>query len=112
MEFLRETVRFVLVTIPEALAVEQLDATLAEMSKYGFRVEMLVVNNVVKDIGGSVFLQTRAKQQQHYLSLIHSKYSHLQILEIPLFPQEIIGVERLRLIERHLFPRTGTSDAA
>jgi arsenite/tail-anchored protein-transporting ATPase len=110
MKFLRETVRFVLVTIPEALAFEQLDGILAEMCKYGFRVEMLVVNNVVKDIGCSAFLQARAAQQQHYLSLIYSKYSHLQIVEIPMFPHEIIGADRLHLVEKHLFPRNGLSN--
>jgi arsenite/tail-anchored protein-transporting ATPase len=105
MEFLRDTVRFVLVTIAEALAVEQLDGTLAEMKKYGFKVEMLVVNNLVKDTGGSDFLTARATQQKYYLDIIHRKYSHLQIVEMPLFSHEIIGITRLGLVERHLYPR-------
>jgi arsenite-transporting ATPase len=105
MEFLREDVRFVLVTIAEALAVEQLDGILAEMAKYGFLPEQLIVNNVIKEIGNSPFLKSRSDQQQPYLDRLYGKYSHLQIVEVPLFPHEIKGVDRLRLVEKHLFPR-------
>jgi arsenite-transporting ATPase len=105
MEFLRQDVRFGLVTIAEALAVEQLDGILAEMGKYGFTPEQLTVNNVIKDIGTSPFLKSRADQQKQYLERIYSKYSHLQIVEVPLFPHEIKGIDRLRLVEKHLFPR-------
>src|SRR4030042_4888054 len=41
MEFLRTDVRFVMVTIAEALAVEQLDSILTEINKYGFKAEQL-----------------------------------------------------------------------
>ncbi|HEX9897366.1 MAG TPA: ArsA family ATPase [Dehalococcoidales bacterium] len=105
MEFLRDGVRFVLVTIAEALAVEQLDTILGEMNKYGFKAEQLTINNVIKEIGSSAFLKSRADQQKQYLELLYGKYSRLQIVEIPLFPHEIKGIERLRLVEKQLFPR-------
>ncbi len=105
MEFLRDDVRFVLVTIAEALAVEQLDSILTEMNRYGFKAEQLTINNVIKEIGNSTFLKSKADQQKQYLELLYGKYSHLQIVEIPLFPHEIKGVDRLRLVETQLFPR-------
>jgi anion-transporting ArsA/GET3 family ATPase len=105
MEFLRNDVRFVLVTIAEALAVEQLDSILTEMNKYGFIAEQLTINNVIKEIGNSTFLKSKADQQKQYLELLYGKYSHLQIVEIPLFPHEIKGVDRLCLVEKYLFPR-------
>jgi len=104
MDFLKSEVSFVLVTIAEALAVEQLDSILVEMQKYGFKPVQLTVNNVIKEIGNSVFLKTKSDQQQQYLKLLYSTYSHLQIIEIPLFPHEIKGVDRLRLVEKYLFP--------
>ena len=104
MDFLRSQVNYVLVTIAEALAVEQLDSILVEMQKYGFKPVQLTVNNVIKEIGNSVFLKTKSDQQQQYLKLLYSTYSHLQIIEIPLFPHEIKGVDRLRLVEKYLFP--------
>jgi arsenite-transporting ATPase len=105
MAFLRQDVQFSLVTIAEALAVEQLDGILAELDRYGFKAGQLVVNNVIKEIGNSAFLQARADQQKHYLELVYGKYSQLQIIEIPLFPHEIKGVDRLRLVESQLFHR-------
>ena len=103
MEFLKSDVRFTLVTIPEALAVEQLDGILAELDKNGFKARQLIVNNVVSEIGDSAFLKEKASQQKQYLELIHCNYSHLQILDIPLFPHEIKGLERLKQVEQSLY---------
>ena len=103
MEFLKKDVGFTLVTIPEALAIEQLDGILAEMVKHGFRAEKLIVNNVIKEIGKSAFLKEKADQQNQYLELIYRNYSHLQIVVLPLFPHEIKGLERLRQVEKSLY---------
>ena len=105
MEFLRSGVGFVIVTIPEALAIEQLDGIFAELAKSGFQTEQLIVNNVIKEMGDSAFLKAKSDQQKHYLEKIYLKYSHPRVFEIPLFPHEIKGVERLRLVEQRLFSR-------
>jgi arsenite-transporting ATPase len=103
MKFLRHDVAFTLVTIPEALAIEQLDGILAELERYGFRAEQLIINNVIKDISNSAFLREKAEQQRQYTNLVRGKYADMHIVEIPLFPHEIKGVERLRQIEQSLF---------
>jgi anion-transporting ArsA/GET3 family ATPase len=103
MEFLKSDVRFTLVTIPEALAVEQLDGILAELDINGFKTWQLIVNNVVSEIGNSAFLEEKADQQKRYLELIYRKYSHMHIVVIPLFPHEIKGLERLKQVERSLY---------
>ena len=103
MDFLRDGVRFVIVTIPEALAVEQLDSVFAQLGRYGLKVHQLIINNVIK-ADGSEFLRAKAEQQKKYLALIHGKYSDLEIVEVPLFPCEVKGWERLKEVERILFP--------
>jgi arsenite-transporting ATPase len=107
MEFLRQGVSFVIVTIAEALAVEQLDGILGEMGKYGFRADQLVINNVIKEIGGSSFLQARADQQQGYIERLYRQYSGMKIVEVPLFPHEVKGLERLRKVGEYLFADEG-----
>ena len=102
MEFLRHDVDFTMVTIPEALAVEQLEGTLEELGKYGLAVKRTIINNVVK-IEDSLFLRTKALQQQPYLKQIHEKYSNLKIIEVPMFPQEVKGVARLQEVGKILF---------
>jgi arsenite-transporting ATPase len=103
MDFLRYGVSFVIVTIPEALAVEQLDNIFAEFDKYGFKAEQLVINNVIKEAGTSSFLQSKADQQKEYIDLLHRQYKAMRIVEVPLFPHEIKGIDRLKEVERSLF---------
>ncbi len=102
MEFLRNEVRFTMVTVPEALAIEQLQGIFHELNEYGLKVQQLIINNVVK-VGDSDFLLTKAKQQKDYLELIYDRYSDLEIVELPLFPYEPKGLARLKEVERILF---------
>ncbi len=102
IDFLRNEVRFTMVTIPEALAIEQLDDIFGELNKHGFVVKQLIVNNVVK-ADDSGFLVMKASQQRKYLDMIHGRYSHLEIVELPMCPYEIKGLARLKEIEGSLF---------
>ena len=102
MDFLRNEVRFIMVTIAEALAVEQLEGIFRELNEYGLKVQQLIINNVVKE-EDSDFLLTKARQQKNYLEIIYDRYSDLQIIELPMFPYELKGLDRLREIEGILF---------
>jgi arsenite-transporting ATPase len=103
MDFLRNGVDFTMVTIPEALAVEQLEGIFREFHKYGLTVTRMIINNVVRT-EESAFLKIKSSQQKDYLKHIYDKYSHLKIIELPMFPQEVKGVERLREVGKILFP--------
>jgi arsenite-transporting ATPase len=103
MAFLRQAVRFVMVTIPEALALRQLDAVFRELARYELKVEHLVVNNVIT-IPDSPFLAQKAAQQQEHLRRLRQSVGRLPITEIPLFSQEIQGLERLRQVAAVLGP--------
>ena len=102
MDFLRNRVRFTLVTIPEALAVEQLEGIFHQLDEYGLNVKQLIINNVFKD-KNSDFMLTKANQQKIYLKAIYDRYSDLEITELPMFPYELKGLDRLKEIERILF---------
>ncbi len=104
MDFLRNSVKFVLVTIPEALAVEQLESVFSQLRRYGLRVEQLIINNVIK-VDESEFLKMKAAQQKKYLDIIHESYAEIPIVEIPLFPYELKGWDRLKEVEKILFPQ-------
>jgi arsenite-transporting ATPase len=103
MDFLKNDVNFIMVAIPEALAVAQLEGAFHEMDRYGLKVGRIIVNNVVK-VDQPGFLRTRARQQRRYLEHIREKYAHLRKTELPMFPQEVRGVARLREVGKILFP--------
>ncbi|MFH1169388.1 MAG: ArsA family ATPase [Chloroflexota bacterium] len=95
MTFLREEVSLNLVTIPEALAVAQLEGIFRQIDRYGLRVTRLIINNVVNE-PDSDFMLTKARQQQGYLEQIYDHFSHLKIVELPMFPYELKGLARLK----------------
>jgi arsenite-transporting ATPase len=103
MAFLRREVAFSLVTIPEALSVCQLAGVVRELARYDLHVGRIVVNNVVQ-ASDSEFLARRMRQQRGHLERIHAEFGHLPVVEIPLFPEEVRGLERLRAVGRRLGP--------
>ncbi|MGB2583412.1 MAG: ArsA family ATPase [Dehalococcoidia bacterium] len=102
-DFLRNRVKFVIVTIPEALAVEQLENAFGELDRYGLKVGQLIINNVIK-ADDSDFLKAKAAQQRRYLDIIYDRYSGLKIVELPMFPYEVKGWDRLKEVGGILFP--------
>jgi arsenite-transporting ATPase len=102
MEFLRKDVTFTMLTIPEALAVEQLESIFRELDKYGLSVTRMIINNMVKT-EDSLFLRTKASQQGQYIKYIYEKYSHLKITEVPMFSREVKGIAKLEEVARILF---------
>ena len=103
MEFLRRDVRFSMVTIPETLAVAQLGGVVEELERYGLRIACLVVNNVVQ-VTDSPFLAQKREEQRPHLDHLRERYRDIDIVQIPFFPQEVRGVERLRSVGRLLQP--------
>jgi arsenite-transporting ATPase len=101
-DFLRNEVGFVIVTIPEALAVEQLDDIFAEFAGHELKIECLVINNVIEDIQ-SDFLLTKSQQQNTYISALYDRYPDLKIVKLPMFPYEIKGREKIEQIRQRLF---------
>lgn len=97
MEFLRRDVALSMVTIPEALSVYQLDDVVEELARYDLRISRLVVNNVVQ-AADSPFLEQKRSQQQTHLERLRQRHGGVPIVEIPLFSQEVRGVERLRAV--------------
>jgi arsenite-transporting ATPase len=102
VDFLRNQVIFNTVAIAEALAVNQLRGVFQEMSQHGLKLGQLIVNNVVQ-ADGSAFLASRSEQQKKYLKTIHEICSGIMVVEVPLFPGEIKGIDMLRKFEAYLF---------
>jgi arsenite-transporting ATPase len=98
-----DNAEFILVTIPEALGVYQAGRTINELAKFGLHVRHLVVNQVVVE-PDSGFLGRRQAMQRPYLDLLEHNYGdHMEITHIPLFAEEMKGVNRLQELQGLLF---------
>jgi arsenite-transporting ATPase len=94
---------FILVTIPEALGVRQSERIIKSFDEHGLALNHLVVNNVIGE-SDSPFLESRRKMQQGYLEFLKDEYSsRIEVIEVPLAPSEIKGLERIRQISNILF---------
>jgi arsenite/tail-anchored protein-transporting ATPase len=94
---------FILVTIPEALGVKQSERIIKSFDEYGLDTKHLVVNNVIGE-SDSPFLESRRNMQQGYLKYLKDEYGkRIEVLEVPLAPSEVKGLERIRQISNILF---------
>ena len=101
LSFLKNDVRFVTIAIPEALSVQQLEGIFNEFDRYEIEIKELIVNHVIRN-SDSEFLLSKSKQQKKYLQYIYEKFGFLEIREVPEFPYEIKGLEKLKEVDRSL----------
>jgi arsenite-transporting ATPase len=94
---------FIIVTIPEALGVKQTERIIKDFDEYQLQVNHLIVNYVIQEADCD-FHRARKEMQQHYLQLLRDQYSQrIKLIETPLFPQEVKGVERIEKVSKILF---------
>jgi len=94
---------FIIVTIPEALGVKQTERIVKDFDEYQLKVNHLIVNYVIQE-ADCEFHRLRQEMQQGYIKVLRDHYAHrTRLIEIPLSPQEIKGVERIKRISNVLF---------
>jgi anion-transporting ArsA/GET3 family ATPase len=105
VQFIRDPLRseFIIVTIPEALGVKQTERIIKDFDEYQLKVNHLIINYVIQQADCD-FHRVRQEMQRSYLKILSDQYSHrIGLIETPLFPHEIKGVERIGRISEILF---------
>ena len=87
--------QFVVVLIPEAMAVFETQRLLSSLNKWHIPVSQLIVNQLVPENVDCVFCSRRREMQQSNLADIRDLYGDLEITEVPLFQNEIRGIDEL-----------------
>ena len=95
-----------LVTIPEALAVNQTRRVAKDLEKFGIRVGGIIINHVLTlEAADSAFNRSRREMQLRYIEELERTYSPaMPVVQLPLQAFEVKGVEALKKVERLLFP--------
>jgi len=88
---------FTLVTIPEMMSVRETERYLTLLLREGVPVTDLIVNRVEHQHGDCRYCQARVISQQPWLKEIARLFPRLRSHFVPLLPDEVRGLEALRL---------------
>ena len=90
-----DTTQFVVVMIPEAMAVFETQRLLASLDSWHIPADHIIINQLVPPNPTCKFCTKRHEMQQSNLADIRELYSDMDLTEVPLFDGEIRGVEGL-----------------
>ncbi|MDR2018948.1 MAG: ArsA family ATPase [Syntrophobacterales bacterium] len=104
VEFIRnrETTKYVIVTIPEALGVKLTGRVISEFERNQILVENIIINHVIKEADCD-FHRIRMEMQEQYIAFIRDVYKNMNIVTLCLAPREIKGMARIMEVSRALF---------
>lgn len=85
-----------LVLNPEKMVVKEAQRTYTYFNLFGYPSDLVVCNRVLpKELRDGYFAAWKQTQARH-LADIEQRFAPMPILEVPLFKDEVVGVERLR----------------
>ncbi len=93
---------FIPVCIPETMAISETSRLLSDLGKSEIVPRQIIVNNVMVSEDCS-FCRSRKAGQEKYLLQISEIFSTLNKIEIPVFAEEIHGLESLDRLKECLF---------
>jgi arsenite-transporting ATPase len=95
---------FIPVCIPESMAVLETGRLISSLQESNLSVRQLIVNNVMES-DGCGFCRERKAAQQKYMEQISTTYPNLNRVIVPLFSDEIKGIEKLNQMRLKLFDK-------
>ena len=93
---------FIPVCIPEAMAILETGRLLKDLDTSGIIPKQVIVNNIMVSEGCD-FCKKRKAAQLPYLHEIGETFSILNKVEVPMFAEEIKGLEALNQLRKYLF---------
>ena len=101
-----EQTKAFIVTIPEALAVNQTRRVTRDLEKFGIWVGGIVINHVLTEAAAdSAFNKSRREMQLKYIQELEDVYGgSVPVIKLPLQPFEVKGIAALENVENLLFP--------
>ena len=97
-----EKTEFIMVTIPDLMAIEETKRLFINLYSVGIKVNNLIINNVQTSTD-CAFCQARRNYQNRYIDMINATYASINKIYIPLFPTDINGIDYLKAFKDVLF---------
>lgn len=93
---------FVLVTIPQEMAVSETERALEKLNEYKIPVEKIIINQIQPKNKDCSFCKERRKIQEKRLKELKEKFKNQVLIEVELFKKEIKGKKMLQKFSEKL----------
>ena len=93
---------FVVVTIAEFMGIHETETLVKDLEGLKIASRYIIANKILPP-GRCPFCSARRKDQSRYIEQIHNKFPAFQVIETPLYPHEIRGVDSLIDFSRHMY---------
>jgi len=92
-----------LVTNPEKMVIKESLRAHAYLSLYNVATDMVVANRIIPDEVSDPFFKRWKENQQQYRHEIHENFRPLPVKEVPLYSEEMCGMEALNRLKETLY---------
>ncbi len=92
-----------LVMNPEKMVIQEAQRTLTYMNLFSYPSDLVVCNRVLPEAVHDAYFAEWREAHTRYLEMIQERFAPLPIFTAPLFPHEVVGIERLRELALALF---------
>ncbi|MBU6229782.1 MAG: TRC40/GET3/ArsA family transport-energizing ATPase [Cyanobacteria bacterium REEB459] len=92
-----------LVTNPEKMVIKESLRAHAYLSLYNVGTDLVIANRIIPDTVQDPFFQSMKDKQQRYRHEIQENFRPLPVKEIPLFADEMCGLEALQRLKQTLY---------
>ncbi|MBD2481728.1 TRC40/GET3/ArsA family transport-energizing ATPase [Planktothrix sp. FACHB-1365] len=92
-----------LVTNPEKMVIKESLRAHAYLSLYNVSTDLVIANRIIPEEVTDPFFKKWKENQQQYRQEIHDNFTPLPVKEVPLFPQELCGLEALERLKETLY---------
>jgi arsenite-transporting ATPase len=97
-----------LVMNPEKMVIKESQRALTYLNMYGLMVDNVIVNRILPTDKDSGYMNTWKTIQQKHLTEIHDSFTPLPIRHVPMYPQEVVGLDALKQMADDIY---GDEDA-
>ncbi|MBI4267656.1 MAG: ArsA family ATPase, partial [Chloroflexi bacterium] len=94
---------------PEKMVVREAQRLFTYLNLYGYFTDLIICNRLIpEEVQDSYFVFWK-ESQANYLNVIKESFAPLPIFTVPMFNQEVIGIDRLKIMGRAIY---GDNDPA
>ena len=88
---------------PEKMVIAEARRTYTYLGLFGYAVDAAVVNRVLPDVVTDPYFERWREIQAEHLESVEEGFADIDIRHLRLFDEEMVGVDRLRVVGNELF---------